>query len=272
MSYRIEPHRPVGPELHRIALEQLDRAGVLQDDAALTPAKRVHEVRKRFKMLRALMRLIDKRREQKHIRDIARQLSASRDAAVMAATFDLIAEPGTEEALRQFFHAQAERAASSAAPTTDVHRPLRESRARVAGWDLDDFDFYDLVRSVTGTYRKGRRAYEQACEFPSSESTHDWRKRVKDHWYHMRLMVNVCGGIADPRREQLDRLGELLGDANDCAVLRDAVMAQDPTAGILAKIDRRRDELVRDGLALGNELYAAKPKEFARSLLHCHLG
>ena len=46
-----------------------------------------------------------------------------------------------------------------------------------------------LLRS----YRDGRKAFAQARREPSIEALHTWRKRVKDLWYHERLLAPACG-------------------------------------------------------------------------------
>ena len=49
---------------------------------------------------------------------------------------------------------------------------------------------------------------------------HDWRKRVKDLWYHERLLAPTCGPTVRGHAKELDRLSDLLGDDHDLALLR----------------------------------------------------
>ena len=50
-----------------------------------------------------------------------------------------------------------------------------------------------LADGLPTTYRRGRKAYEQARSEPGAESLHEWRKRSKDLWYELRLLGPVCG-------------------------------------------------------------------------------
>ena len=43
------------------------------------------------------------------------------------------------------------------------------------------------------------------------EIFHDWRKRVKDHWYHSRLLQGFWPAGIRPHRKAVKELSELLG-------------------------------------------------------------
>ena len=100
MSYRLDLGAPVPDALRAVLVERLEHAhGALRDadpdDAAA--AKAVHSARKDIKKARALLRLarpdLDEatyRRENDALRDIARSLTAAREADVLAATFELV--------------------------------------------------------------------------------------------------------------------------------------------------------------------------------------
>ncbi|RYH09528.1 MAG: CHAD domain-containing protein, partial [Alphaproteobacteria bacterium] len=50
--------RTIGDGFLRIAREQIGKAVAIAEDSAETPARRVHEARRRAKKLRALLRLV----------------------------------------------------------------------------------------------------------------------------------------------------------------------------------------------------------------------
>src|SRR5215218_7361593 len=94
--YRLEAGEPMPDGVRRIALGQLD---LVADDIAAPDDgpddEAVHEARKAFKRLRALLRVNRdqlgddiRRRENAAFRDAGRRLSGARDARVVVATFD----------------------------------------------------------------------------------------------------------------------------------------------------------------------------------------
>ncbi|MHC4938777.1 MAG: CHAD domain-containing protein [Planctomycetota bacterium] len=262
MKYCIRTGHPVGAELQRIAVGMMDEAIALLHDESETVEKRVHEIRKRCKMLRALFRLLGMGEENRRFRDIGRELSGSRDVAVIYATFEAITEPGEFEELRAELRRKAESVGGVLDPAP-VEPRIREAR------DLElEVDFETVVEATVRFYRRGRKALQGVRDHASPDAVHEWRKRVKDHWYHMRLLADICRAVAAPRRDPLDDLQEKLGLSNDLVILRHAL----DDAVLIDRIGERRAALVRESIALGEQLYEAKPRAFRDSLRTCHVG
>src|ERR1700690_3624886 len=99
MAYRFENDETVREGFARCAREQLDHAiGELSDHLTKDPVEAVHSARKALKKERSLLRLVrgsmpapQRRRENRALRDAARALSATRDAAAMIDTLDQLA-------------------------------------------------------------------------------------------------------------------------------------------------------------------------------------
>ncbi|HEX2232339.1 MAG TPA: CHAD domain-containing protein, partial [Thermoleophilaceae bacterium] len=122
-------------------------------------------------------------------------------------------------------------------------------------------------------YRRGRRGYQAVLESASTESLHEWRKRVKDLWYHQTLLERSWPELMDPLSDQAHHLSDLLGLDHDLAVLHDWAQAHPAAAGgstglevFNAAAEERRDELQREAIALGGRLYAERPRAYARRL------
>ncbi|MCQ9933930.1 CHAD domain-containing protein, partial [Staphylococcus aureus] len=89
---------------------------------------------------------------------------------------------------------------------------------------------------------------------------HEWRKRVKDHWYQARLLRPIWPAIMDPHVAAADTLGEILGQVNDLAVLRDRLEAA-PLEEALRSEARdlaglRHGALMAQAIPLGRRLLA----------------
>jgi CHAD domain-containing protein len=241
----------------------------------------VHEARKRFKKIRAVLRLVRSDLgasyavENQCFRDAGRKLSALRDAEAMVETFDLLMRSGhapsnreavlpAREALVRRRDAIAADRASLDAPIEAVVRELRSARRRIESWPAAHRGPSGVFKGLKKSYARGRDAMAAAYQARTDEAFHDWRKRVKDHTYHIRLLRKVWPSLMEPFEEQLSELSELLGDHHNLAVFRAAIPRDCPGEGaaveslLLAAGDFQR-ELERRAWPLGQRLFAEKP-------------
>ncbi|MCB0964419.1 MAG: CHAD domain-containing protein, partial [Acidimicrobiales bacterium] len=204
MAYRLDPARPLPAELDRIVDEQLGRAarrleGHVDDGD-------VHDVRKRIKKARSLLRLAraglgdDRRDANDRLRAVANGLGGARDAAADVEAVDALlrrapADQVTSVAvLRERLAAIAAEAGGHRATAVDPHlaaeaarelravaRSLRPAHSRVTGWR-------DLEPGLERQYRLGREHLAGLGRSPTAEALHDWRKRAKDLGYHALLL------------------------------------------------------------------------------------
>jgi len=277
MVYELDGRAPVGPTVAAILAEELDGAvGRLRDDA--DRARGVHEARRHLKRSRSALRLVRGaldhgvlEREQERLRQAARRLSATRDAQVAVATLDrLVADaldPGPVAAVRDELagRAAAAEAALDGALVDGVAGDLAAARADLARLELRADGWRALRDGLRHEYRRGRAAageVEDAQE-PGAEQLHAWRRRVKDLWYHLRLLSPAWPWVLEDTAEQAHDLSELLGDDHDLANLRALLDGRDDAAALLAAVDARRADLQAGAARLGDRLYAEPPGDFA---------
>jgi hypothetical protein len=157
----------------------------------------------------------DYRRENRALRDIGRAMSGGRDADVMVETSESLAERFGRNrelaALRRRLAAYA-RGRQDGADVDALVDSLRAAAERAASWPFGDCDLAALQAGEKRAYRDGRRAFADAREEASAERLHEWRKRVKDLWYHHRLLANAWRGPLKAHADECDTLGSLLGD------------------------------------------------------------
>ena len=291
-SFALRPGTPLGEDLARVAGEQIDGAARRLRDHAVVSAEDVHEARKSLKRLRALTRLLRPAlgrqaysRENEALRDAARHLAGARDAEVMVLTFDALLRyddrPASADgyaALRAHLQAEREQAAAQlladAGPARRAARDLDPVRDRVPHWLGQDAGFGAIEPGLRRIYREGRERQRTARRQPTAEHLHEWRKRVKD----LRYCAELLGPI-DPARlakvgARADRLGEMLGDDHDLAVLaafatehRELFTMGTEQRSLLRLIERRRKQLRKRSLKLGGQLYARGPRRFTRPLV-----
>jgi len=144
---------------------------------------------------------------------------------------------------------------------------LREARRRVEDWPLAAAGRAELARGIARTYRRGRRALAEAYLAPTAANFHEWRKRAKYHWYHMRLLSERSGGWAKRRIKSLKQLSTLLGDNHDLDVLRQIILDEPDRFGtdgelqLLLRLSRRRQHQLQElARPLGRQIYRRRAK------------
>lgn len=285
MGFRFEQDESVIHGLRRIAREQLDKAArELQDDQSGLH-ETVHQVRKRCKKLRGLIRLARPalgstyKRENKWYRDTARRLSTLRDAYSIIATWEnlkayfgnAIDEACFDSVGQQLRKREKLVIGKEGKAETELSRCLDMIQLgldRVDSWMLASKRFEALRDGLQKTYGRGRAAMWGAIQHSTAENFHQWRKRTKYHWYHVRLLKPIWPKVFTARAEQAHRLSDLLGDEHDLAVLREAVARDSRDFGerrvvqvALGLIDQRRCDFQAEAESLGRRLYCEKPKQ-----------
>jgi CHAD domain-containing protein len=281
MAFRISAGVPFGDDIRRIAREQIDGAVAETCDGLMPDDERIHSVRKRCKKLRGLLRLIRPclddtyGRENAHFRDAAQVLAPLRDEHAVLAAFDAVVAHFDGEVECQTFAPLRRRLAQRERQLTDlkervadVRGRLEAARERLAAWPLDGAVGAEGWRGgFERTYRQARRALAAAYEGPTSEHFHEWRKSVKYHWHHARLLSPLWDQALTARVEVANSLGELLGLHHDLAVLR-STLADLPAANgeagavsFVALIDRHQEYIEATARPLGMRLFAEKASQ-----------
>ncbi len=192
------------------------------------------------------------RRENRFLRDTARLISDARDADVMLQTLDGLSERFVgrlpERSFRELRDRLAEEAdrsqgQSRASTADDVVDALEAATARVRDWPVDRCGKNALNAGAMRAYDRGRVAYATVVRGDSSvERLHEWRKRVKDLWYHQRLLRDAWPAVLKAHAAAAHRLADVLGDDHDLAVLAETLVA---SPGSPSRCARPRDRRAR---------------------------
>jgi len=290
MAYRIRrKDSKAHTSLRRIAREQVQAAIRSIDTAAVDTAGAIHDVRKRIKKIRGLLRLVRPsfdayRVENAAFHGIAAPLGPKRDADVLIGTFERVAAhagPAHADAVgsvRQLLvqHGKAVETAHDPDALFDAAKSeLQAALPRIATWRLADDGFEAFEAGLTSSYRRARKAMRAAGGAGDDEAFHDWRKRTKDHAFHLRLLQPVWPGPMRAIHVCAVELGDTLGLHHDLAVLADHLHAMTGVdAGIVAALEAplraQQRALARRAHALGTRLYADSPAQLAGSWRRRH--
>ena len=281
MAFRIKAKEAVEDSLKRIATEQVDKAIAEIDDKKLSRDEAVHQVRKRCKKIRALLRLVRPAlgnqfsAENRFFRDTAREVAGLRDALIQIETLDALVADAKERAriasVRKRLVAAYKRTARDQAAHHErlahVRRRLGEARQRIADWTLDASDFEAVCGGLLKTYARGRKAMRRAYKTSDPKAFHQWRKRVKYHRYQLQLLRDSWPPVHRAFLKELKTLSDLLGDEHDLTVFHDALRDHPDDFGsgkaiqtLTRMIERRRAKLRAEAGPLGERIHAEAPK------------
>jgi CHAD domain-containing protein len=305
MAFQLKPGESVQKGIRRIVRSELEdaRADLKQAESS---DEAVHGARKRFKRLRAVVRLVRDalgeeryREENSCFRDAARPLTEVRDAKVLIEAFDNLIKHSVEQepdaagsaeiivletlppdaisAVREGLerHRSVVRACvleqehSGAAATQIVEQAI----ARLRDCKITGLRWSVLRRAMKRAYKKSQRAYRIAVEQQTTPNFHEWRKQAKYLWHQIELVERIRPRVMKKLAGRVHELTQLLGDDHDLAILRETLSADPESFGgnaalqsLFPPLERRRAKLQRDAIALEQQIFAATPKRFIRRI------
>jgi CHAD domain-containing protein len=292
MSFELRSGESVRKGIRQIVREQVDNAlEELSREQKGVRDQAVHEVRKCFKKARAVLRLIRPvigtktyRAENSCFRDAARPLTEVRGAKILIETLDGLVKHFQEhidgrafsdvrKALQENLRAVRKRVLDEQNAFAVAAEVMRQARGRVKSWTDVPNKWSAMGLGLENTYRQTRAAFEAAAADPTIETLHEWRKEAKYQCEQLEILRPIWPERLEELANEADRMGGLLGDDHDLAVLRQMLSDAPDRFGdegdremLLALIDRRRIELEQEAMLLGRRFFQDRPRPFARRL------
>jgi CHAD domain-containing protein len=266
VAYRLKRGESVKSGVKRIAREELG------DAVENLRRGEIHEARKHLKKVRALLRLMRYelgaayRTENARLREVGLKLSPVRDAEAMIEAVDRVQDRPGLHVLRtplERHKREVEKSSGIAVLAPKLADVLDAVRTEVGKWPLNGQGWDAVDSGVEAAYRKGREALERYLRTGRREDEHEWRKRVKDHWYHVRLLENLWNGDTKDYERELKQLEDALGEDLNLAMLREHAPRR---AKVEQAIDVEQSALRDRALEIGERIYASKPKKTMKQL------
>lgn len=282
----MNPREPLSKEIERVASDLVDRALEHIRDFESDPDTSVHELRKRLKEQRAVVRMArgelgerGYRMENVRLRDAGRLLSPARDSAVLIETLKTLRDRPDARGVNRELDALRDRLAEeydaemrrlvSGNVLADVEMTLSDLGRRIPLWPARREDFSAVRDGLQRVYGNSRQALQDAREDPTDARLHEWRKQTKYLWYSVRMLARAWPPVLNGLAESLHDLSDALGVDHDLAVLSDACRGRlaEACGSILPAtstiIRHRREETRREMWLLGARIFAEEPEEFA---------
>jgi CHAD domain-containing protein len=290
MAYRFKAKESVPEGIRRIVREEIDSAtNQLTNGKGPKRDEAIHEARKCIKKIRGAVRLMQPELGQTYRRvngllaETGRHLSEIRDAEAIIEVFDGVVEkyrdqlkPEAVRAIRSGLlnsKKETEKRLKVDAVVRQAVSSLRAIAKDVDSWPLKADGFTAIAPGFKKRYRAGQQAMSAARNQPAPETFHDFRKRVKDHWYHVRLLESLWTEILQARESALKELETWLGDDHNLVVLREKLHADPDQYGgernvqvFAGLMEAYSKELREKSLSLGERIYEQKPKLLVREM------
>ncbi|HTL59173.1 MAG TPA: CHAD domain-containing protein [Candidatus Limnocylindrales bacterium] len=285
MASRFKRKESVTKGVQRIAQGRINCA--LNEMQPSDKLEAVHRVRMEIKKLRAILRLMRKAadgsfysRNTNLLREAANSLSHVRDTHVtLKALNDLVAHfkgqlpPRPFKQIKQKLQERCDQATSDFARKSSlkkvtsnlrkVSQNFRQLQLGATGWPA-------LCAGLTWSYSRGRCCKNRSINAPASELLHEWRKRVKDLWYQVRLLRPLWPEQMCAMASELKTLSDLLGDDHDLVMLKEILEQMRPDEQefevLCGLITQRQQELRSEAVLLGARFYSEKPAVFVQRL------
>ncbi len=299
MAYRFRISETLGVGARRIAREITGKAVRLASEKSRPLAVRTHEARKGIKKLRALIRLlapVSKSPEAlkdtyRHLRRAAKILARRRDDDVIHMTLNKIADEGAKgvkgvgeagEAVeaggfgpRDVAGVFKELTGLDKGETRDAagKKDFAEFTAMISAlhrdvtaWDFLQSDLHALDRGYIATYNEARTGMLQILEKPTDKRLHNWRRLVKYHFHHARLLESIKAGFDNERIEKTKRLEEILGLHHDLVMLKERIKGlpkkrrqEQVYRSLLKQTKKGRRALEAKAMSMASDLFADVP-------------
>jgi CHAD domain-containing protein len=287
MSYKIQSENSFNSEIKRIIFDLIDHSIQHLEHYDHNPDVAVHETRKNMKKIRAALRLVryaifskSYRKLNLAFRDISRKFAIAREANVKLKT---VGELNKDDSLAVVVNdvenvllAQYRRSMEEIGDRSQVigraQDKLSNLKSVINRLSFNQDETVLFYKGLKKIYKQGKKALSDAKRKPDGEHLHEWRKRVKYLWYHLRLLKYIWPTAMKGTIKSLDKLSDDLGEEHDLVDLKhfllefDSPESQLQIQTLMERIDKKRAELQSEAWPVGEKLYIEKPKWFTRRI------
>ncbi|MCD6258229.1 MAG: CHAD domain-containing protein, partial [Helicobacteraceae bacterium] len=234
VSYSINLKKNVEKQSQKVALSQLKKSIEEIEDNSLSMDKKIHQLRKRCKKMRGLLRIIRPQlqisgvydAQNQYFKETAKQFSAIRDKRMLEETFKKIVlkynlDENRYMQIVQSIESMKVQSEISVQNYFALYRAeFEENRKNIEQYRLKEKSSRALDKGIKKGYKKASKLKKKAYKTQSDKDFHAWRKWVKYHWYHMRLIKKNEECVLGPRVKVSGILADILGDEHDLSVFK----------------------------------------------------
>ncbi|MCF8242810.1 MAG: CHAD domain-containing protein [Melioribacteraceae bacterium] len=291
MAFKLQKRESVAQGIKRIILEQIHNSMKLAKRPGSNPNKSIHEIRKSYKRIRAVLRLVRDeigreiyKTENVRYRDAGRLLSDIRDSFVLVETLDLIRKEfrikksdwqysALSEKLTARHHDILSQKVEDENVLAAVFEIMDNGKQHIYELPINNDDFSALSGGLLRVYSRGVSKLAVTFSDPHIDTFHDWRKRVKYLWYHSNILMPMNYRVMKRLEQKLDMLSDHLGHEHDFAVLLMFIESnpsyldnEEQFKTLIGMVNKLRFDMRAKAWQLGEKIYNEEPAAFIDKL------
>lgn len=284
-NFYFDRNLSVNESIIGIAKNLLNEAILECNSTELTNQQKIHSLRKKCKRIRGLLRIVRPnigelyKKENVYFRDLARTLSNSRDQFALIETLEKLQNICDDNSIKEVitniigdlklnlndrkFKSQLK----------NFHKSISSKLRQVKSWHVNSSGFLAVSGGIKKTYRRGQNAMYAAFENQTMENYHEWRKRVKYHYYHLELITPIWETILIQHTNEVHSLSEKLGYDHDLCVLENHLIINKKYSlndisiqTLLNFINLEKNNTRKKIGSLGKRIYSEKPRDLIYKL------
>ncbi len=287
----LKPSENIKDELKKMILNRIDFILDTIRDNDRDIHKRIHEIRKSFKVIRAILRLFRDSvgysvyyRENIFFRDLSRKLSVARDNEVLLERAEVVLKNlpvGTRDSrtdsLREELEKRRDESITQIIEKDDVlgqiSEELNHSTSRIDNLKIKNEGFEVIHEGLERIYRQSRKYLHLMIEQPDPESIHNFRKRVKYLWYQLSILKPVYSRMLKAYSKTLENISDEIGLHRDYTLFLE-LMEENNFFNLNKKqekfirefTDKERDTIFSKALEPSEKFFLEKPTVFANKI------
>jgi CHAD domain-containing protein len=253
------------------------------------PHEAIHDARKEFKKIRALVRLFrdeigDKkyRKANAFYRELGKKMSDARDVTAMLETLDKLQDELDLQLCGEAFdelknHLSARKSAVSRVQVKhdllleQVKAELDDAEDLMAKWRIKHDGFEAFAPGLSRTYNRCRKAMKKAYKKKTPEAFHEWRKRAKYLRNEVDYLRKLWVKPMKAQEKELHQLTDYLGDDHDLAVLKSYIREldsehKDAYTIMISLIEKKQKSLKKMALPQGRKLLHESTDDYIKRM------
>lgn len=283
MRFYLTKRETTHQSIKRIFLELVNKNISLLNEHGENVDKSIHDARKNFKKLRAVLRFVRSdldilfyKSHNIHFRNLSRKISGLRDSFVIIESLQkLLNEQNRNtnnyedliQSLQNDHHNTKNRILFEENAPLSVVSSLHYSISEFENLPSINDGFSTLKSGLNTIYSKGKFFLDLTYSEPSSEVFHELRKNVKYLWHLLQIIQPINYRKIKKLTIQFKQLSDFIGDEHDLHELHQIIIQKNIEDFELLKMIRAKQfELKANAWKLAEELYKKSPKDFVDEL------
>jgi CHAD domain-containing protein len=250
MSYHINLDKKSEHQIQKAFDFQLKKVLKLLRNKKITEEKKIHGLRKRFKKIRAFLKLIkydlkDKnlyKTENNYYKDAAKRFSNARDNVVLHQTFHKIVKKYDLDQNEKPHTLKNLPLSNNSKEFISLKKEIEQKRKKLSVFKLKKKE-KPFKTGLKKSYKKLLKKRKKAYTSFSDSDFHEWRKAVKNYMYQMELFHKVLPKKLNKKLKKLKKLADILGFDHDISVLKESFYQHDKKHFMIHYLEKEQKSL-----------------------------